>query len=65
MWYFRLYIYETMSFDNLTTAELQDLLVEETKKLTQALRYGTREEYEALRMLVNEIIKAIEERKNP
>ena len=53
-----------MSHNNLSTSELQDLLMEETKKLTQAIRDRLPvEEREQLRKKIQEIHMLLEERK--
>jgi hypothetical protein len=53
-----------MLFQNLNTSELENLLIEETKKYTSYLR-GNRitEEREQLRLRIEVLIKALEERK--
>jgi len=54
-----------MSLANLTVAELQNLLMEETKKLTTALREGySATEKEEVKNKIEEIIKVLQE-KNP
>ena len=50
-----------MVLNNMTLAELQDLLLEETKKHTHSMSYGTSEQYETDRKKLKEIIEAIEE----
>ena len=53
-----------MSLANLTVSDLQNLLMEETKRLTTALREGyTTEEKEEIRKKIEQIIKALEEKK--
>ena len=59
------YQHTIMSLANLTVAELQNLLMEETKKLTTALREGfMATEKDEIRNNIEEIIKALKE-KNP
>lgn len=53
-----------MSLANLTVSELQTLLMEETKKLTTALRQGfATEEKEKISKRIEEIIKILDEKK--
>jgi hypothetical protein len=52
-----------MSLANLTVGELQNLLMEETKKLTTALRKGfTATEKDEIRNKIEQIIKSLEEK---
>ena len=52
-----------MSLANLTVTELQNLLMEETKRLTTALREGhTVEKKEEIKNKIEEIIKILEEK---
>jgi hypothetical protein len=54
----------TMSLANLPVSELQNLLMEETKKLTTALREGyVNSKKEEIRNKIEEIIKVLEEEK--
>jgi hypothetical protein len=53
-----------MSLDNLSSAELQNLLMEETKKFTAAMRDKlSQAEKDKLRTRIDEILKLLEERK--
>lgn len=53
-----------MSLTNLSTGELQDLLMEETKKLTTAIREAyPREDRDDLRKRIQEIQRLLELRK--
>jgi len=53
-----------MLFQNLSTSELENLLIEETKKYTSSLRSGnTTEEKEQVRLRIEVLIKALSERK--
>jgi hypothetical protein len=55
----------TMNLAKLTESELQNLLMEETKKFTTALREGnTPEQKEENRKKIEEIIKLLEARKS-
>ena len=54
-----------MSLINLTEVELQNLLMEETKKLTTALREGIpADEKEKIKAKIEEIIRTLEEKKS-
>jgi hypothetical protein len=54
-----------MSLANLTIAELQNLLMEETKRLTTAMREGySSKQKEEIKNKIDQIIQALEE-KNP
>ena len=54
-----------MSLDNLTITELQNLLMEETKRFTSALREGCSiEEKEKMLKKIEEIQKLLEEKKH-
>ena len=54
-----------MSLSNLTIAELQNLLMEETQKFTRALREGCSiEEKEKMRQKIEEVQKLIEEKRH-
>ena len=53
-----------MSLSSLSIAELQNLLMEETKKFTSTLRQGySREEKEKMHLKIEEIVKILEEKK--
>ena len=53
-----------MLFQNLSTSELENLLIEETKKYTSSLRSSnTMEEKEQVRLRIEVLIKALSERK--
>jgi hypothetical protein len=53
-----------MSLNNLSNAELQNLLMEETKKFTAAMRDKiSQPEKDKLRKRIDEILKLLEERK--
>ena len=52
-----------MSLEHLSIAELQNLLMEETKRLTTALREGfTRDQKEEIKNKIEKIIAALEEK---
>jgi hypothetical protein len=52
-----------MSLTNLTVTELQNLLMEETKRLTTALREGSPvSEKEEIKNKIEQIIKLLEEK---
>ena len=52
-----------MSLANLTVAELQNLLMEETKRLTTALREGhTVEKKEEIKNKIEQVIKILKEK---
>jgi hypothetical protein len=52
-----------MSLAHLTVAELQNLLMEETKRLTTALREGhAAEEKEKIKNKIEQIIKILQEK---
>ena len=57
-------IFKYMLFQNLSTSELENLLIEETKRYTSSLR-GSRviEEKEKIRLRIEVLIKALSERK--
>ena len=53
-----------MSLDNLTIAELQSILMRETKKYTSCLREGCpQEEKDELRKKIDMILKLLQEKK--
>jgi hypothetical protein len=53
-----------MLFQNLNTSELENLLIEETKKYTSYLRgHNVPEEREQIRLRIEVLIKALSERK--
>jgi hypothetical protein len=52
-----------MLFQNLNTSELENLLIEETKKYTSSLRSNQTEEKEQVRLRIEVLIKALSERK--
>jgi len=57
-------ICQYMLFQNLSTTELENLLIEETKKYTSSLRSsGLNDEKEQIRLRIEVLIKALYERK--
>lgn len=53
-----------MLFQNLSTSELENLLIEETKRYTSSLRSSNvAEEKEQIRLRIEVLIKALNERK--
>lgn len=53
-----------MLFQNLSTSELENLLIDETKRYTTSLRSGNaHEEKEQIRLRIEVLIKALSERK--
>ena len=52
-----------MLFQNLSTQELENLLIEETKKYTSNLRGNMNNELEQVRLRIEVLIKALNERK--
>ena len=53
-----------MLFQNLSTSELENLLIEETKKYTSSLRGSdVNEEKEQIRLRIEVLLKALHERK--
>ena len=52
-----------MLFQNLSTQELENLLIEETKKYTSNLRGNLNNELEQVRLRIEVLIKALNERK--
>jgi hypothetical protein len=54
-----------MSLNELSTAELQELLMVETKRFTTGMRDGTSSDnLQKTRLQINEIVSIIEQRKN-
>jgi hypothetical protein len=52
-----------MLFQNLSTQELENLLIEETKEYTSNLRGNMNNELEQMRLRIEVLIKALHERK--
>ena len=52
-----------MLFQNLSTSELENLLIEETKRYTSSFRTSNHDESEKVRLRIEVLIKALSERK--